>query len=789
MLGKNLNPTGMYNRPPHANQPITGLRQAVNVYKTYDGRIVPRSDSTDPFGGMGSITGIRYTHALTKYDTDILSFVSYDATESNSGLEKYAVYKTTAAGASSKIPQSGDLGMSPFQFPGIGPSPRTQDYSNQVQTYRVNNTVYFFDPYYGMLSKYDGVQVCEAGTPQPRISSPDLVTSGNTHHIRVVQHTLDFDNNEPVSEYVQFRVSSSTTTLNIDSAPAINMIGNGAVAPTNVISTKIWNRPYFVGTAVYNAGTLDFSVTTTLNAVTSASIGSYLLVSINYVSSAINGLPGDSLAIALKIKSVSGATVVLDATSAKYLDMNREWQTATISGVFAAGIAFGCTSFLTVWASSSANGIYYFRGQGPSYGNNTTGEVFTVDISTVTAAITTGVTSEKSAATISPALNDWYDVTTRKLHINSFYPFGDLRSLTKYQDLFYLSGDDLIWISDFTLGGSVEQFLTSGFIRVGDKEFGANIAICGTQDFLYVGRERKNYYLNGNIPTGNYKVQEVTEADVGPYSPNTAINIKDSVILLTCQGVYQIMSGGRASELSKDIASNFFRFDSLSANDTLLFQLAQKNIYYTSDIRTADTNYGMQVCHDEFRNLLIFVNLYENTKSLVMNTDTGEFFEWYGMGGATDRKIAVTSLNGKFYFAKNPAINTYKVNLYDEDPTSVSFLTTAPARVMTTWLTAGEPSLEKQALQLKIFGRIITTTASQSVKVYHYKDWNRSTLITNSTYAPVLANATTQFSHKKRLTSDKALAVSVGIEVDDEIKFEIESLEVEFEPIQQGMKR
>jgi hypothetical protein len=47
-----------------------------------------------------------------------------------------------------------------------------------------------------------------------------------------------------------------------------------------------------------------------------------------------------------------------------------------------------------------------------------------------------------------------------------------------------------------------------------------------------------------------------------------------------------------------------------------------------------------------------------------------------------------------------------------------------------------------------------------------------------------------QYSHKKRLNSDKVLSVSVGIEIDSASSdFEIESFEVEFNPIQSGMKK
>ena len=73
------------------------------------------------------------------------------------------------------------------------------------------------------------------------------------------------------------------------------------------------------------------------------------------------------------------------------------------------------------------------------------------------------------------------------------------------------------------------------------------------------------------------------------------------------------------------------------------------------------------------------------------------------------------------------------------------------------------------------------------LEVIHFKDWDYSTKITEVTYIPA---STSLFSHKQRLNSDKVLAASCGIEMSDpNSSFEIDSMEIEFNGIQQGMKK
>jgi hypothetical protein len=410
--------------------------------------------------------------------------------------------------------------------------------------------------------------------------------------------------------------------------------------------------------------------------------------------------------------------------------------------------------------------------------------------------------------TISSNLNGlggWYDTTSVKISPNSEFDFGggnkpldesEFFAMTKYQGLLVFATKNYIWYSDTSLGGWVEQLETGNSLLVGDTEYGRITAICGTQDFLFVGRERKNYLVIGNISTGNARIQEISETEVGPWCNNSAINIKDTVVFISSVGVFQITGGGKCVKLSDQCAKNFANFASTSVNEDVVFRMSG---YTSLLVPSTIADYGLAVGYDEMRDLLVWMKRDSNNSCLVLHTKTGEFYEWDGMLWGYTNMYANCLLFIQSYYhlgSIDTELAPYSLRgFYAKEDKSVarSYSSSYPIKLYTTWLTNGEPSLEKEFLQLKMFGRIACSSTSP-LKIRHYKDWDISTLITDSTYYPILQgnaiNNQIQYSHKKRLTSDKALAVSVGIELSgDDRDFELESLEVELNPIQSGVKR
>lgn len=793
-----LNLGGIDNRPPKANQSLGRFRVARNVMPTPENTVIPRYDNAEP---SGQSADIRCTFHITQYDKDILSLVS-KSSGGSFGTEYFQFQKNYSA-----IPENTYLPDTPFLSGGM-------DYPQSVQSYRINNTAYFLSPQLGSLFKYDGVEISTAGCKQPVFSTSSYLAAG-TRFLRVVQHVIDFDNNEPVSEFIQFPTSSTSVIVQ---TTGLTGLAGFTFLPSPVANTTpntlnpevIGGSNYFIGTAVYSPlpANQHFVISTTdTNIISAEKIGSYVIVASTMTT--MNSMGFDTnqyYGLALKIKSVS--PLLLDSKDAKLLTSNRVWITRDLDSTECQDldgfITNGTRTFLSFWESTASQGIYYFRSLVPSFPESVNGGT------TAPARVTITTTGTNIASTghdtclftIGPSLNGWYDTTTKKLSFNSNFFYTDTGtpffSMTKFQSMLLFANDQNIWFSDTSLGGWIEQSSGSSSITVGDREFGRITSICGTADFLFVGRERKNYYVTGNIVTGNYRVQEISESELGPWCNASSINVKDSVIFINTLGVFQLVSGGKVVKLSDKCPKNFDSFNSNNVNEDIVFRMSGTvsnvgNPSLTNPWSVA----GLAVAYDAYRELLVFMKREDNNPCFVLHARTGEFYEWDGMFSSTPNMYAncIAFISGSYYLGQvdmDPLQNRAKISI--EDKTSVPvYPQTNPIKLYTSWLTANEPSLEKELLQLKMFGRI-DTTSTAGIKVRHYKDWNINKLITDATYFPVDTssdlNNQVQFSHKKRMNSDKCLAASVGIEVTQaDVTFELESFEVEFNPIQTGMKR
>ena len=945
-LGKMLNLGGIDNTPPKANQTNGKFRVARNVYPTPDGRIIPRYEGEYASGQPS----IQFYDDLANYDGNVLKVTSSYPMSFSLEKEVFSIYKNN-----DRIPRNYSYDdLLNIYTPEAYYTPQSN------MNYRRNNTTYFLDIKRGLV-KYDGVEVSQCGNTTPNFGCPEYTTAGTLKYIRVIKHKVDFDNNEALSEYVQFPVVAGTTStnLNIQTGFGVTSIINGTNAQVIPSTLQFQQEGYpdnqFIGVPLFQPSTSDFLLgeppdrtgvangTTTITGlsrtddlftgmrvtgtgvpanttistiVSSSSItlnnsvpagtvtfsfskvrvataagtvtltgipntadlrvgmpvftvsgpvipantviasivsstsitlnnsvpagslvfdvdlpttifhdvqeGSYVFVRISSVANNTflgSFATGSSLGVALKIKSVTySKNVVLDAKDAYYMNQNREWVKADLAyadtalmNTFASATRWGCREFLTVWASTSTNGIYYYYGIQPyiTYGNYRFPTVAApIAIPQIPSAANAVASYNQTLATLTVALGDMYDPFSKKLSPNStsgisFTPFGGntyLRfyCMTVFQDMLMLANDDLIWFSDTTLGGTFEQLNSVNFIRVGDSEFGRITSICGTSDFLIVCRERKNYYVTGNIATGNYRVQEISGSEIGAWSNNSSIVVKDTVIFITALGVYQVSDGGRCVKLSETCPKNFSTYDNMSINEDVSFRLDGfvSNLFDPDPYDAEVFRLGLSVAYDEYRELLVFMKRDNGNACLVLNTKTGEFYEWDGLMQGTSTKFGncLLFVDSKYHIGEvDFSSNTSQVKSENKS-LALAYPVTYPIKLYSTWLTAGEPSLEKNLLQLKLFGRVQSNGTTSSINVCHYKNWDITTKITNSPYFPndtaSVLNSQIQYSHKKRFNSDKVLSASVGFEVNSAgVTFELESFEVEFNAIQEGMKK
>jgi hypothetical protein len=493
--------------------------------------------------------------------------------------------------------------------------------------------------------------------------------------------------------------------------------------------------------------------------------------------------------IAMKVKSVS--PLVLDGTFVRIMEAGASvWQIRNIRNTtLASNITSGGRKIFSVWASDTTTGSWVLRSTNLAFPESAISRTFAVNTTVIN--LPAAVFSSSSVIPIIAGpfdLSATYDVTTRKLSLNtsSFantQQYTTFYGMTSYQDQILWWNNDLIYFSDPTLGGTVEMTTENqSLIRVGDTEYGDLVSCAGNLDYLVVSRERKNYFINGNLATANYRFQDIAEIEIGAWCNNGTISIKDSIILINATGVWQIQGGGRITSLGQKISQNFAIYDGFANTSDVSFKLSG---FSTFPVSSGDVDTGLDIAFDEYRGYLIFCQRATSTTPvLVLHTKTGEFYEWDGLSATELRSMAF--VRGILYFGTiDNAGSTAIIRSELSSVTTQDYAGNYPIKLYSTWLTGGEPSLEKQLLQLKMFGQI-NTSLGNSVNVVHFKDW-QLTKITNSPYIP---DSATQFSHLKRLNSDKILATSVGFEVVSAgVTFEIESFEVEFNPIQQGIKR
>lgn len=517
-------------------------------------------------------------------------------------------------------------------------------------------------------------------------------------------------------------------------------------------------------------------------------------------------------AFAYRVRTLSPLT--FDASILAFNSSTLSWETLSGLGYIslATGTFLASKRFCTVWASPSDTGVYFYKGMFnsssqylPNNGSTSLPRyAFNVDIRSTTLANKVQLASSLPFQ-ISGTLNDWYDVYSAKTSFNSIYGIEPMVSMTNYLDSIVIATDDLLYFSDPTIGGSLDMRSSLSFAKIGDTEKGKITSVVGTKDWLIVSRERKVYMVAGLLSTQNYRVQEIPGLALGAYSNSCMIEVDGNVIIITSNGSWTI-NAANCNQLSEGIGLNFKSFlpkylPTLPSAEQNAITFNMSNYPSTAWVGAGLTlnkagNFITSL-YDPFKRIVVFTdNSYGTTcgKSLVYHLSNGEWTTWDSYCDTTvfpnTQITAMGVLNGVINFGISQNAVTYSGNakVFSENQNFGTSVTTyeyaerSPPKLSTTWISAGEPSLEKQLLQLKIYGYLFG-----DLLIKHYQNWDLTTPVTNATFTPV-SNYT--YFHKKRLNSSKVLSTSIEISIPSTGKaFWIEGIEVEFESIQAGMKR
>lgn len=361
---------------------------------------------------------------------------------------------------------------------------------------------------------------------------------------------------------------------------------------------------------------------------------------------------------------------------------------------------------------------------------------------------------------ISSYMRDWYEHTVVKVQFPS-----TVRGITSYSDLLLGYDDNAIYFSDVSYGGSTEMTSGAANLVPPGSEFGPIKACCGSENFLLISRERKNYVLTGEMTTGNVVYNECDVAVAGAANERAVSNsFADQIVFMNKTGIYSVNQAGSITEISKDI------------RDLFIYENVDQNLFNTQIFKDEKPDFDggiFKICLDEKRGYILFLtgqrtqttSAVQTSNILVYDTNDGSWYEWETPSTCS----SIEYVDGKIHYFCEGAIYVESEYL--------------PNQLLTTsWITLGEPSLEKQVTQVKLFGKIANPAP---VQIKSENAWETGDYVTDD---QIDKPVTTKYMHKKRLTSSKATATSITISAPVNLLY-LEGIELEIEQIQQGMKQ
>ena len=389
-----------------------------------------------------------------------------------------------------------------------------------------------------------------------------------------------------------------------------------------------------------------------------------------------------------------------------------------------------------------------------------------------------GLTSRPFLGVVSSYIADWYDLVTSRT------TFPPMKGITNYTGLLVGFDDNALYFSDTSIGGSTEMASGISNLVPTGSEYGKIVAICASEEYMLISRERRNYILVGELTTGNVNIIECDQPLAGAANARSVANIfSENILMMNSTGIYLFNSSGKTTDISASI-KDLFMGDSVDGN------LFQKSAFTSPALKKIQGNDGgvFKIALEESRGYVLIltgrrtVNAVSGVVTiqsniLVFDTNDGSWYEWSG------NCASIEALNGVVYQLGS--------DLKIED----SLLRIDKQLLVTSWDAMGEPSLEKQFTQVRMYGKFYPSIVNAGVKVIAVRqqnDWNSLDVSpiyeTDTTYDPD-RESVGGYAHKKRLDSSKALVTSIILDSDKSGGFTLEGLEIEGKIIQEGMKK
>lgn len=662
-----------------------------------------------------------------------------------------------------------------------------------------------YTPQENWLMSFDGIRLRGAGLPTPWtfVDNSGVLAA---HYVRGVYATIGMDAELILSPYLECRLSGATKNLYLSgysaypATPRADVAGSSGVSPvkrrpedhlfervkTNYgFGAANTNTRYFDKRFIKHAGGTSPVVTANVLTVTPIStspnlaVGDWVMVNLGSVLGFI-----EADLYMFQVKTI-GVTITFEDTF-KYLDVNTvTWTDGSFASIWTAAAVIGVDiglQFLGTLAQQNFTNVFLIVSYSTfqSTGYQISG-IYPICWDSADAGISTsfgaGNLARPWAGVVTTFMADWYDTTVVKT------TFPPLKGITNYKELLVGFDSNAIYFNDISLGGSTEMVSGLSNLVPYGSEYGDIVAICGSEDFLFVSRERKNYVITGDIAGSGFNITECDSAVPGAHNAKCVTNSwSGQVIFANSTGIFSIGSNGAIRDIGEEIKGLFFHEN----RDGNLFK---KDIFKTLAQTRADGKDGgiFKFFLEDNRGFVILFMAKDSVSGINRSTTDSNMLvyntrdnKWYEFDGYL--VPSAEAINGK--------IVLLGINRSKEDGVMRG---TEKQLIVTQRMTIDQPSMDKQVLQLKVYGYITPDQAGgRGFRVGQINDWedfdtlNRGNWNTLTEYE---AEAHEIYAHKKRLDSSKPVATSIILESSSEGSIALEGMEIEGVIIQTGLKK
>jgi len=637
------------------------------------------------------------------------------------------------------------------------------------------------------LQKWDGFKWHRAGLP--RAASLPTTAAGTTYS-RQVYVTLDFKGNETIGDFSFY--ANTPAAGNITFNPTKTGGATPSPSPQNDLALLDYgfDCKYIRATSnpSHNTGTKELTVPSTDH---NLKVGNWIQFSPGSSEWTTNLVLANNLGynkgylVAMQVKSIAGSNVVFDTTSSNvYIWVDKsEWITAQrwqlVGATFVGGwenwsvaiagglnnptnlsqFSYASNVWMLSFVSTSINSGYTLRGFRP-IAYMAASYTFTVPSGGSTISMSTFPFSMYESSVVAsvpyPALEDAFDDTV----VRSVFPLS-IKYLTTSAGFLVAADDSVVYYSSAAFGSSAEVIDGLSNFVPGTNRDGLIVGIGATENFVFLSREKRNYTVIGNIATGNFEVRAYRETQPGVTDYKNIISLQDNVLFANKFGIF-------AANQSSQVP--------LSGGIVGLFYKATTQRQAIDGAPLGPLELG-EASYDYTRNWVSWRYTVDSSAYLlILDLNNGEYYRWSWLTGTCQ------FVNGMYYIAVPGATASLKV----EDISGLTFGgNPIDSWITTSWIHLEEPSLEKQFTQVKLFVRDVSSAGN--IVVSAYQDWQSTTALQSN--VPFEIDPAYPLSQKHKFASNKSLAISLVFKAVAGERMEIEGYELEYNPIQEGMKR